>query len=277
MKHFVLKGLFVALGMLTLFMASASAVHADVSYVKASSVTKTNYYTHILTRKSHNYKVYKSGGYDTSSDNVEPIAYAREFNNRKVHITQTEKVGQRTWLKFTYKNFSGWVSENGTDKSYHWLNVPLIAQRPELPTGCEIVATTMMLNFAGSKVTKMQLAKQVPRSRNPNKGFVGSPYSPTGWYIYPKGLLKVVKRHVGTAQNMTGATVAQLKQKVASDHPVVVWVNNVDGFVNHAITISGYSDSRFYYNDPWTNKKTSMKIKTMQHHRSRDGYRALSY
>lgn len=87
----------------------------------------------------------------------------------------------------------------------------------------------------------------------------------------------MVKRHAGSAKNMTGATVAQIKAQINLGHPVVVWVYNVDGFVNHAITISGYSKNRFYYNDPWTKKKTSMTIKQMQWHRARDGYRALSY
>lgn len=277
MKHKAFSPLLGLLGLMGFFFTASFNVQADTTYASVSNIQRVNYYTHIHATSGHDYKVYKSGGYNTSDAAKTPIAYAHEFNKRKVHITQTEKVGKSTWAKFTYRNFTGWVSLKGTDKAYHWLNVPLIAQRPELPTGCEMVATTMMLNFAGSKVTKMQLAKQVPRSRNPNKGFVGSPYSPTGWYVYPKGLMKVVKRHVGSAKNMTGATVSQLKRKIADDHPVVVWVNNVDGFVNQAITICGYSSSRFYYNDPWTDKKTSMKIKTMQHHRSRDGYRALSY
>lgn len=58
---------------------------------------------------------------------------------------------------------------------------------------------------------------------------------------------------------------------------MVVWVNGVDGFVNHALTVTGYSTKRVYYNDPWTAKRDSMGITTFQKHRRHDGYRALSY
>ncbi|GAD16421.1 C39 family peptidase [Lentilactobacillus otakiensis] len=276
MKQTIFRSLLIILGLLAVFIIGPLTANADTTYVHPTNLKVANYYTRIRST-SHDYGIYKSGGWKTSEDNLKPIAFGHEFKNKKIHVTKQETAGTGTWVKFTYRTFTGWVHLNATDQSYRWLNVPLIAQRPELPTGCEIVATTMMLNFAGSKVTKMQLAKQVPRSRNPNKGFVGSPYSPTGWYIYPKGLMRVVKRHAGSAVNMTGANVSRIKAKIATEHPVVVWVNNVDGFVNHAITITGYSSSRFYYNDPWTKKKTSMKIKTMQTHRSRDGYRALSY
>lgn len=135
----------------------------------------------------------------------------------------------------------------------------------------------MMLQYAGAKVTKMQLAKETPRSHNPNKGFVGSPYSPTGWWFYPKGLMGVVRKHVGHAKNLTGASFATFKKQINKGHPVVIWVANVDGFVNHAITLSGYSKTRAYYNDPWTHKKTSMKLTTLAKHRKQDAYRALSY
>lgn len=275
MKRLTCLIAFIVLGIL--MGVSGPSASADTNHQDVTSLKDSNFYTRIKSTPKHNYGVYKSGGWKTSAENIQPIAHANEFRHQKVHITQQENAGNATWLKFTYHQFTGWVHENATDNSYRWLNVPLIAQRPELPTGCEIVATTMMLNFAGSKVTKMQLAKQVPRSRNPNKGFVGSPYSPTGWYVYPRGLMKVVKRQVGSAKNMTGATTAAIKQQITNQRPVVVWLNNVDGFVNHAITISGFSKTRFYYNDPWTKKKTSMKISTMQYHRSRDGYRALSY
>ncbi|MCT2899026.1 hypothetical protein EFM54_08550 [Lentilactobacillus buchneri] len=252
--------------------------YADTNstYQPISHQPATNYYTKIRS-SSHNYGIYRSGGYQTAADNRQPIAHTHQYLGKQIHIIQTESVQHQTWLKFSYHHLTGWLPQKATDQTYHRLTVPLIAQRPELPTGCEIVATTMLLNFAGDPVTKMQLAKQVPRSRNPNKGFVGSPYSPTGWYIYPKGLLKVVKHQLGTAKNMTGAKTATLKHQLANNHPVVVWVYNVDGFVNHALTLSGYSKTRFYYNDPWTNKKTSMAIKTMQWHRAHDGYRALSY
>ncbi|MFD1548884.1 C39 family peptidase [Levilactobacillus fuyuanensis] len=250
----------------------------QVTYRKVISQKKVNYYTKIGTNRKHNYKVYQTGGAKSSARNVKAISTGRHYATKKVHITREEKMGDGTWLKFTYKHTqTGWIHRNGTVKSYRWLNVPLIAQRPELPTGCEITATTMMLQYAGAKVTKKSLAKEMPRSSNPNKGFVGSPYSKTGWWIYPKGLVKTVRHHLGSATDMTGASFNMMKAKINHGHPVVIWVAGVDGFVNHAVTLSGYSSTRAYYNDPWTKRKTSMSLASLHNHRKHDAYRALSY
>lgn len=270
----------VTLAALMTFGATVPA-HADTAtptYAPILSRKKVNYYTKISANRPHNYKVYATGGAKSSEENLKPIATGQAYAHRSVHVTQEEKLPKGIWLKFSAgKGQTGWIHRNGTVKSLRKLKVPLIAQRPELPTGCEITATTMMLQYAGAKVTKMQLAKETPRSHNPNKGFVGSPYSPTGWWIYPKGLMGVVRKHVGHAKNLTGALFATFKKQINKGHPVVIWVANVDGFVNHAITLSGYSKTRAYYNDPWTHKKTSMKLTTLAKHRKQDAYRALSY
>lgn len=247
-------------------------------YRKVLSKQAVNYYTKIGANQKHNYKVYKTGGAKSSAKNMKAISNGRAYANKKVHITREETMADGLWLKFTYNHTqTGWIHRNGTVKSYRWLNVPLIAQRPELPTGCEITATTMMLQYAGAKVTKMSLAKEMPRSSNPNKGFVGSPYSRSGWWIYPKGLMGTVKNHLGSAKDMTRASFSKMKVQINEGHPVVIWVAGVDGFVNHAITLSGYSSTRAYYNDPWTKKKTSMTLANLHNHRKKDAYRALSY
>ncbi|WP_367377156.1 C39 family peptidase [Levilactobacillus cerevisiae] len=246
-------------------------------YRKVTSKQTVNYYTKIGTNQKHNYKVYKTGGAKSSAKNMTAIATGRVYANKKVHVTREEVMADGTWLKFTSNHQTGWIHRNGTVKSYRWLNVPLIAQRPELPTGCEITATTMMLQYAGAKVTKMSLAKEMPRSSNPNKGFVGSPYSASGWWIYPKGLMSTVKAHLGSAKDMTGASFSKMKTQINQGHTVVIWVAGVDGFVNHAITLTGYSSTRAYYNDPWTKKKTSMTLASLNNHRKHDAYRALSY
>jgi len=250
----------------------------QVVYHKIIGKRTVSYYTKIGANRQHNYKVYRTGGAKSSARNMQAISTGRHYANKKVHITREETMADGTWLKFTYQHTqTGWIHRNGTVKSYRWLNVPLIAQRPQLPTGCEITATTMMLKYAGAKVTKMSLAKEMPRSSNPNKGFVGSPYSRSGWWIYPKGLMKTVRRHIGSAKDMTGASFKQMKTQINRGHPVVIWVAGVDGFVNHAITLSGYSSTRAYYNDPWTKRKTSMSLASLHNHRKHDAYRALSY
>lgn len=156
-------------------------------------------------------------------------------------------------------------------------NADVIAQRPELPTGCEMTAVTMMLRYAGVNISKTQVANETPRSNNGNYGFVGNPYSVTGWWVYPTGIAPVVNRHLGHSQVMTGASLAAIQQKLLNRHLVVIWVANMDGFVNHALALTGYNGSGFSYNDPWTGQKAWMSYGDFYSHWNADAQRALSY
>lgn len=153
----------------------------------------------------------------------------------------------------------------------------VIGQNPELPTGCEITAVTMMLRYAGKDVNKIQLAREMPRSNDGNKGFVGDPFSVTGWWIFPTGVAPVVNHHLGHSEVMTGANLAAIKTKLILGHLVVAWVANVNGFVNHAIALTGYQNDRLYFNNPWTARKESMSVAEFYQHWNQDAQRALSY
>lgn len=153
----------------------------------------------------------------------------------------------------------------------------VIGQNPELPTGCEITAVTMMLRYAGKDVNKIQLACEMPRSNDGNKGFVGDPFSVTGWWIFPTGVAPVVNHHLGHSEVMTGASLAAIRTKLILGHLVVAWVANVNGFVNHAIALTGYQNDRLYFNNPWTARKESMSVAEFYQHWNQDAQRALSY
>lgn len=156
-------------------------------------------------------------------------------------------------------------------------NAEVIGQRPELPTGCEITAVTMMLRYAGCNVNKIQMANEMPRSSDPNQGFVGDPYSVYGWWVYPGGVAPVVRAHVGNADIMTGCSLQAIKDKLINRHLVCVWQANLDGFINHAITLTGFNDGGFFYNDPWTASKAWMSFGEFYGHWNADGQRAISY
>jgi uncharacterized protein YvpB len=68
------------------------------------------------------------------------------------------------------------------------LDVPLIAQNPELKYGCEVTSLAMVLQYAGIKVNKTELANSIKKDNDPliigkggniehwgdpNDGFVG--------------------------------------------------------------------------------------------------------
>lgn len=157
-----------------------------------------------------------------------------------------------------YKEGNAVYHLNDSQQIDYVLNDALnICQRPDLPTGCEMTAVTMMLQYAGVNVSKEQVANVTPRSSNPYYGFVGNPYSNygSGLWVAPSGIASVVQRYLGTVWNMTGCSLAQIKNQLINRHLVVVWQAYMHGFGTHAITLTGFDGSGFYYNDPWTGQK----------------------
>ncbi|WP_105956930.1 C39 family peptidase [Apilactobacillus quenuiae] len=246
-------------------------------YFRAFSKQSTNFNTVVRKNRS----LYKNGAYNTNQNNIKSYHNSKILINKWVHVTQFEntQLGKYAHIIHNGKD-EGWINNSALDySSFKLNNVPLIHQRPQLPTGCEITAVTMMINYAtGKKYTKTYMANQMPRSTNPNKGFVGSPYSKKGWYVYPPALMKLVHKYVGSSINLTGKSTGYLKLYLKNhQHPIVIWVANVDGFPNHAITITGFTKNKLFYNDPWTGKKTNMDINKINIHRSHDDKRAISY
>jgi uncharacterized protein YvpB len=155
------------------------------------------------------------------------------------------------------------------------LEVPLIMQLPELPTGCEATATAMLLQYAGSTLTKLDVAIRMPYSNNPSEGFVGSPFMESGFTIYPQALMQLVHTQLGSAINLTGATFIDLQDSLQAGKPVCCWIADDQGYV-HCVVITGYEDNTVYLNDP-LNGYTTMTVSTFEHLWANNAYRALSY
>ncbi|MEH6906010.1 C39 family peptidase, partial [Neobacillus drentensis] len=159
------------------------------------------------------------------------------------------------------------------------LNVPLISQRPELPTGCEITAVTMMLQYKGVRVDKVTLANKMPKhSHNPNLGYVGNPYTKRGWTIYPSALMGLVKSYAGSAKNLTGTSNRNIEKQLVNNKSIVVWVSRMHGFSVHALVLTGFDQNYYYYNDCWTGEKNA-KISKKEFNRlwGNQSKRAISY
>lgn len=141
------------------------------------------------------------------------------FDKTGAMLTDVRKIPKQNNYGYFGQNGKRKFKNTKTSRAYYWINksgnitgiknyAKVICQRPEMPTGCEITAVTMMINFAGKNITKDQAAKIMPRSLNPNKGFIGSPYKkfPLGFWVAPNGVKPVVKHYLGTATNMTGCS-----------------------------------------------------------------------
>lgn len=129
--------------------------------------------------------------------------------------------------------------------SYLIENFPQILQNPELPTGCESTALTMVLNYYGYPADKVEMATEylpkVPfRSRIDETGreigpdleetFVGDPTTSNGIICMTKPIMLEANAYLKdqgsnlTAIDISGVTFDDLYTCISQDQPAVVWV-----------------------------------------------------
>ena len=169
------------------------------------------------------------------------------------------------------------------------LDVPIFNQQIlGLPTGCEIVALAMIINKYAD-VNVFRLIDEMPLSYDPLLGFRGDPFTRGGFTILPPALLELTERHLGSAKDMTGASIEDLQAQLAIGRPVLTWLRGMFGFNVHVITLTGFNEHGFFYNDPWLGGKNEFityrdflamwedPIRDMRLHRTYPPRIALSY
>jgi uncharacterized protein YvpB/Na+-transporting methylmalonyl-CoA/oxaloacetate decarboxylase gamma subunit len=160
-----------------------------------------------------------------------------------------------------------------------YLNVPYISQLPDMPSGCEVVSVTMMLNQAGVRVSKEEVAERLPYASDPDLGFTGSLYvdgsSGASGVIWPPALLGLVKSLKGSAADLTGQPWETICSYIDEGKPVVVWFRS-DG-LDHTVLLTGYSRSQVWINDPLAEKDVVLDLTAFMDSWAGNGYRALSY
>lgn len=171
------------------------------------------------------------------------------------------------------------------------LDAPVFAQLPELPRGCEVTSLAMLLNSAGVKVDKMELAEKVKRDQtpravingtvhfgNPNDGFVGNMYnlSEPGYGVYHEPIAELAETYLpGRIKDLSSSNFDDLKIYLSDGKPIWVITNTLyqklgddqfttwdtpTGQVNitfkeHAVLLTGYDQQNIYFNDPLTGEK----------------------
>ncbi|MCF6136272.1 C39 family peptidase [Pseudalkalibacillus berkeleyi] len=166
------------------------------------------------------------------------------------------------------------------------LNVPLVKQLPELPRGCEVTSLSMLLQYAGVKVNKMTLAKEVAKDStpykekdgniyfgNPNHGFVGNMYDKRkpGYGVYDQPIAELGEKYLPKRIiNLTGSDFNEVIAHLQNKKPV--WVINNTSFNHlppqhweewhtpqgkmkitykeHSVLITGFDETYVYFNDP---------------------------
>ncbi len=169
-----------------------------------------------------------------------------------------------------------------------YIEMKNILQRPELPTGCEATALTIVLNHLGYDVDKCTVVDEylpkTTRQYSLNTHFIGNPYSKSGLGCYAPVIKTTAERYLKAAggnqqvRNITGASAHELYRHVADGNPVICWTTiamldtyvsytwiaedtgeSVDFYINeHATVLAGYDMNKktVTLNDPWKGKIT---------------------
>lgn len=171
-------------------------------------------------------------------------------------------------------------------------DVPVINQYPELPTGCEAAATAMLLQWTGVDVSKIEIADLLPKTSvpyfeedtmhagNSNKGFVGDPFSESGFGVFHKPIAEIINSYTNNnALDITGISFEELMSIIDSGRPVVVWstFNMEEAYVGcvwydddgdevdwilpeHCMLLVGYNDEEVIVNDPYDGERRTFPI-----------------
>ncbi|MCD8036563.1 MAG: C39 family peptidase [Clostridiales bacterium] len=176
-------------------------------------------------------------------------------------------IAQYKMIKRAYENA---VIEENSEKElpeeYLIEDFPYIAQMPELPTGCEITALTMVLNYYGYDADKVVMATDyLPTLYNiglykgadgktygndMNSYFIGNPKSSNGIICGTTAIVTAADSYLAdcgstmTATDMTGLTLEELYRLVSEDTPCVVWCTT--GMKNRVPVKGWYTEDGSY-------------------------------
>lgn len=187
------------------------------------------------------------------------------------------------WYYFNswgYMACGGWQYVGSVDYKFSssgamvgaWVDVPCYMQYPELPTGCESVALTNLLNYYGFGLSKTTIAGHylpISWSNNFVTAFAGDPFTGTG------GLNGCVAPAIVIAGNnylsaagsslravdVSFSSIPALKSRLSCGQPIEVWNTEWGGYPggryaaswynghsyglwggNHAVVLKGYDD-----------------------------------
>lgn len=119
----------------------------------------------------------------------------------------------------------------------HQITVPVIYQEPELPTGSEITSLTMLLNYLGFETDKVTLSDNfMPRAERGDatfsQAFIGDPKTSDGLGCFAPVIVETAQKYLNsqgssrTVKSLNADSFDDVLLRVASDYPVLVWINS---------------------------------------------------
>ena len=116
-------------------------------------------------------------------------------------------------------------------------NLPLKAEiknitgeKQSLPLDCESRSAVDWANYFGTSINEIDFFNRLPKSDNPDIGFVGDVYGewglipPNDYGVHAKPVAELLRNYGLSAYSRRPLTWEQLKAEIASSRPVIVWV-----------------------------------------------------
>lgn len=165
--------------------------------------------------------------FETSDPRYWAVSYGNRTGYvRKEYITEQEPVPP----EFLYNTFRREDLPEKTEAVSACLeDFPVILQNPGLPSGCEVTALAMVLNYRGYSVTNADLADNFlpygQKGDNIFTGFIGSVYDDSSYGCYADAICRCAAAYASNERvaNISGADLEDLCGYVASGYPVIVW------------------------------------------------------
>ncbi|MCD8005892.1 MAG: C39 family peptidase [Oscillospiraceae bacterium] len=167
------------------------------------------------------------------------------------------------------------------------------SQYPDYPTGCEITALYILLNYYDVDVTMEELVEALPKGpfpyydengvrygANPAKEFVGDPRLADSYGVFNEPIRETAEQFKTGAISKTSATLDDIKEIVLSGNPVMAWyTTNIEAGIEyrqewldyetgetvqwpayeHAIVIYGFDElNNIMYSDPSTGSSAAV-------------------
>ena len=102
--------------------------------------------------------------------------------------------------------------------------------RQSASLSCEARSATDLAAFWGIQTSEKKILRLLPRSDNPNLGFVGTPTDfwgnlpPRSYGVHARPIADALRQIGLQAEAHEGFSVDQLKMEISSGRPVIVWV-----------------------------------------------------
>lgn len=256
----------------TQMVREAIPTNLQISSQKDSNNEIVNNEYLLKNRNQGNYMIIE----DENTYRFEEFYQALKF----IRLNEFNKIYFQDKKRLIWKN-------NTTLKDKVVLDIPHLQQYPELARGCEVTSLTMMLNYYGYKVDKMELAEKVKKDKtpymvkkdgkiqygNPYDGFVGDIYNinNNGYGVYHGPMTELAKEYAGEdVIDLTGIEFEDLLYFMDKEIPIWIVTNATfkeleenafeiwhtpTGIVKitkrmHSVVITGYDKDYIYVNDP---------------------------